>query len=204
MKLHGVKLCTSVHGSVQSPATSTRPWETNDIARRGKVDAGTNSKQSAESRGSRYIPPRTGILYIKLVDGFFKKAIYSTVRTFDHYYAKEVATSLTAGMTMMEYAIKNSKLRLSEAVALYYSMDAESSAEPMTILAKLVVLLDDPYDAKKMIRRMTKEDKGRLFILKTLLGSVLRPILGIYNGYYSLDLSTFHELGKYKINDSSI
>lgn len=68
-------------------------------------------------------------------------------------------------------------------------MDAEASPEPMSILAKLVVLLDDPYDAKKMIRRMTNGDKARLVLLKSFLGVVLKPILGLYNGYYSLDLS---------------
>ena len=69
------------------------------------------------------------------------------------------------------------------------SMDAEASSEPMSILAKLVVLLDDPYDAKKMIRRMTHGDKARLILLKSFLGTVLRPTIGLYNGYYSLDLS---------------
>jgi hypothetical protein len=192
MNLASATMCNSVHGSNPSPtAAITRPWETN-VKRRAKSSRNmleSTSMMDAEACNGRYIPPRTGILHIKLVDGFYKKAFYSTVRTFDHFYAKEVATSLASGMTMMEYAIKNSKLRLSEAVALYYSMDAESSIEPMSILAKLVVLLDDPYDAKKMIRRMTKDDKGRLFLLKTILGSVLRPVLGIFNGYYSLDLS---------------
>lgn len=129
--------CSSATGATSTSPTTDGPYSpmkavSNHSGRRANrlsqiIQVEKNQSHKSKSQfvtdnpeGIQYVPPRQGILHVKLIDGFYKKDFYSTVRTFDHYYAKEVANTLDSGMSMMEYAIKNSKLRLSEAVALYY------------------------------------------------------------------------------------
>jgi Ran GTPase-activating protein (RanGAP) involved in mRNA processing and transport len=134
----------------------------------------------------KYVPPRQGKLYISVLDGFLKKDTYSKVNAQDHVYARQVASGDTS--TMLNYAIHNTKLRLSEAMALFQVMYSEGGHRLKT-LANLVVRVDNPIDAKKMIIKVTRGSKVELGLLRSIMNYTIRPILGFFNGYYMLDLS---------------
>ncbi len=61
--------------------------------------------------------------------------------------------------------------------------------EPTLELAKMILRMDKSKDAMHMIRCFVGDDILRHRRLKTKLGNAYGPLVGIYSGYYSLDLS---------------
>lgn len=133
----------------------------------------------------KYLPPRHGILHLMVMDGFTRKEKYSVINTCDQDYAKQVSSSDSS--LMLSFAVHNSKIRLGEAISMFNTM-YNDGGQRAQILAKLVVKLANPADAKKLVMKVTKGDKTQINMLKNAMGGAYKPFLGIINGYYELDL----------------
>lgn len=133
----------------------------------------------------KYVPPRTGILHLGVMDGFTRKEKFSVISSCDADYAKQVSASDSS--LMLGFAMNNSKIRLGEAISMFHTMFQDGGARAH-ILAKLVVKMANPADAKKLVMKITKGDKTQLSLLKNAMGGAYKPFLGVINGYYELDL----------------
>lgn len=89
---------------------------------------------------------------------------------------------------LLSYAFQNAKIRLSEAFDLYNTMIKRMS-DKTKVLTKLLPQIAFSYEARLLVSRVTHEDRNDMSKLKASMGPALRPIFGLPNGYYALDLS---------------
>jgi len=88
----------------------------------------------------------------------------------------------------MLYAVQNSKLRHKEALFLYNSL-VQDTGDPFRALNQLLPRMTNSNDARALVSRVVGEDTMQMGILKQSTGLALRPLFGVPNGYYKLDLS---------------
>ena len=50
-------------------------------------------------------------------------------------------------------------------------------------------MLSTTYDSRRLLNSIVGDSQSKTLYLKKLLGQAYRPIIGIYDGYYSLDLT---------------
>lgn len=137
---------------------------------------------SPQSPDVHYIPPKEGTLHVEMIDGVQKKDSYSKLNGCDENNVKVLVSAV------MNLGARDIKLRYNEAMSLYKSMYAEG-APPMNTLAQIALRVDNPADAKRLIFRVTKGEKTGLNMLRNILESSFRPVIGLWNGYYVLDFS---------------
>ena len=137
-----------------------------------RLDEMTEMRVMATSQqpDRKYTPPRTGILHLGVMDGFTRKEKFSVISTCDADYAKQVSTSDSA--LMLGFAMNNSKIRLGEAVTMFSTM-YNDGGQRAHILAKLVVKMANPADAKKLVFKITKGDKMQINMLKVCLSMLI-------------------------------
>ena len=135
-------------------------------------------------------PPSTGIYHVRVVDGFAAKPIYRTLSTCDRDYINEVANGAGDAMvTMTSQGVEGFKVRLDEALNLYFTMMRESRHKTQ-VLSKLLPQMDNQADAKELVIKALNNDTGDMMRLKRTMGSSLKPMLtDAPTGYYCLDLS---------------
>jgi hypothetical protein len=138
---------------------------------------GTNSK--------KYVPPKKGVLKMKVVDGYAKKARSHTISSLDNDNAMSMAKRL-GDITLMSTALPHNKLRFEEGMKLFNQMKEQSGNQMECLQNILPQLL--PYDARKLISHVTNDDRGQIDRLKKTVGPYIRTILGGMNGFYSLNL----------------
>ncbi len=89
---------------------------------------------------------------------------------------------------MTEYGIQSYKIRVNEGLVIVESLLKESGTKTAT-LAKVLPLMATPSDARLLVQKVLHGDKIEIHRLRREIGYALRPILGICDGYYVLDLS---------------
>lgn len=91
--------------------------------------------------------------------------------------------------TMIEYSLTGCQLRFNEARALYKLLIKESG-EPCVTLHKLIPFMSTTIETKNLIYYVLKNDIPQKLNLKRILGShYYRVSIGMYTGFYSLNLS---------------
>jgi len=131
----------------------------------------------------------TNLLSIRVfTDSFKRKAIFRTITNADKDFIEDIASGATDSISMTTFGVTNSKLRLDEALALYHTMALENSSKPK-ILAKILPQLSNAGDARLLVTKVLKNDRQEMLALKQTLGVAVRPLLGMCNGYYELDMS---------------
>jgi Ran GTPase-activating protein (RanGAP) involved in mRNA processing and transport len=141
---------------------------------------------TAKNPGVRYVPPARGVLHLTIVDGFQRKAIFKTLTGVDRKSIANAAGSPTDRAALILHAISGVKLRFDDALALYKSM-AESAQSKVRVLSALLASISTPADAKALVSAAIGGSKSESIALKRSLGSAVKPLTGIFNGYYSLD-----------------
>lgn len=137
--------------------------------------------------GKRFIPPRKGILRMKIADGFVRKKAFYTLSSLDTKYAYRMAKGI-GDVTMMTDATKNTKTRYNEAYNIYKTMYKELG-DKAAVLIKVVPGMMNPADARQLVSKVTNDDRIEIARIKMAFGASYRPLLGSFNGYYALDLS---------------
>lgn len=151
------------------------------------LEDGAKPKEKAVPK-KRYVPPKTGKLIINIEDSFKRKAIFRTITNTDKEFIEDIAKGATDTVSMTTFGVVNSKLRLDEALALYHTMALENSSKPK-ILAKILPQLSNASDARLLVTKVLKNDRQEMLALKQTLGVAVRPLLGMCNGFYELDMS---------------
>lgn len=134
-----------------------------------------------------YVPPRKGIMHLKLIDGFVQKKKFYTMSATDQKYAYNMAKGL-GDVTMVTEAVKHNKVRFDEAYSMYKSVYKEIRDKAGTLL-KVVPLMTNPADSRQLVSKVTNDNRVEVARIKMAFGVTFRPMLGSYNGYYCLDLS---------------
>ncbi|RYH24941.1 hypothetical protein EON65_16165 [archaeon] len=142
---------------------------------------------SGDPSNKVYVPPRKGVLHLKLVDGFVQKKKFYTMSATDQKYAYNMAKGL-GDVTMVTEAVKHSKVRFDEAYSMYKSVYKEIRDKAGTLL-KVVPLMTNPSDSRQLVSKVTNDNRVEVARIKMAFGVTFRPMLGSYNGYYCLDLS---------------
>ena len=138
--------------------------------------------------GIKYAPPREGVLRLEVVDSFVKKANYQVISITDQSNLTSVAKDTGDVSRLMSYGVQNSRLRLSEAISIFNTMIKEGG-EKISTICKLLPQIETAVEVRSFISRITKNDRVHMGRIKITMGNALRPLLGIPNGFYMLDLS---------------
>ena len=153
------------------------------------VDVGCfNKNENIMNKKKRYIPPESGILHISIVDSFKRKAIYRTVTSSDKEFIEVIAQGTSDSVSMTTFGLSTAKLRLDEAVALFKAMSNENRNKAQ-VISKILPQLAQSGDARLLVTKVLKNDRQEMMTLKQTLGVAVRPLLGMANGYYTLDMS---------------
>jgi hypothetical protein len=104
----------------------------------------------------------------------------------DRRNISSAAGSPTDRAALILHAVSGVKVRFDDALALYKAM-AESSHSKVRILSALLAQVESPSDAKALVSAAIGGNKSETLALKRSLGSAVKPLTGIFNGYYSLD-----------------
>jgi hypothetical protein len=78
-------------------------------------------------------------------------------------------------------------MRVDEAEMIHQEI-AKQSGNPIGVLAKLLPVVSSVYDARRMLNSIIGDSQSKTLYLRKLLGPAYRPIIGIFDGYYCLDL----------------
>jgi hypothetical protein len=88
----------------------------------------------------------------------------------------------------MLYAIDSFQLYLEEAQLLIREIGSRSD-DPTLALSKILLRMKSSFSAMKLMHCYTANDILKIRRLKQRLGNAYYPIVGLYSGYYILDLS---------------
>lgn len=137
----------------------------------------------------KYLPPHDGIIYALVGDSFNHKGSKKIVTAVDHSNMMDVIRrGVDNIVTVLEFGIQATYLRQKEAVQIFNAMHTEIK-DPAIVVAKILPRMADPIEARSLMMQVINFDKASLRRLMAILGNAFNPLLGIYDGYYSLDMS---------------
>lgn len=94
-------------------------------------------------------------------------------------------------VTLLLYAVDSLWLRLEEAQLLYaFARQRGDSDDPTAALAKILLRMQVGSEAMRMLACCVGDDVVKLRRLKQRLGNAYGPLVGLFSGYYALDLSS--------------
>jgi hypothetical protein len=144
--------------------------------------------ESATEGVLRYVPPRHGTLKIRVIDGFTLKDTYRVLSLTDRTYIDEIARQSGDLLTMTTYGTQNYKMRYVEALGVADTLLKENS-NMIQILAKILPQMASALDSRQLVGKLLHNNKTEIGKLKREVGFALKPMLGVMDGYYHLDLS---------------
>jgi Ran GTPase-activating protein (RanGAP) involved in mRNA processing and transport len=172
---------------------------------------GSNGALSvSKSTFVRYVPPTQGWLRLRLVESFLQPIEHSSVVSPNDASDSKASTPPTSyamsrhqcqklleeimkmsksnPMTLLLYAIDTTWLRLEEA-QLLYAFASKKADDPTIVLARILLRMQSGVEARRLVHYCMGDDILKLRRLKQRLGSVYYPLLSIYSGFYTLDMS---------------
>lgn len=130
----------------------------------------------------KYIPPRSGVLRMDIIDGMRRKKTFKFLSEWD---CTKICV-LTKGQQDMcraiTWGIKLLKLRLAEAICLFHVMENEKTVTRVKLLAAILPHLDTPTECRKFLSQCTDDDKLEIQNVKKIMGYSMRIMLGTYDG----------------------
>ena len=100
----------------------------------------------------------------------------------------QVADTSADSASMGMFGLEASKIRLDDALIVCQNMSKESKNKA-NVLARLLRQMSTVDQARQLIDKVIQGDKSELLRLKREIGDCLRPLLGVPNGFYMLDMS---------------
>jgi hypothetical protein len=143
---------------------------------------------SSKLTSMKYIPPKVGTMYVDIEDSFSSKGSDAMMSTDAHDMMMDMISGGTASRAkVLTFSIQHAKIHLREAEKIFQTMSTEIK-DPAVIVQKLLPRMSNVKEAKQLLLT-SLTDIGSLNRLRKLMGSCLNPMIGLYNGYYHLDLS---------------
>jgi hypothetical protein len=91
-------------------------------------------------------------------------------------------------LSLLLYSLDSAVVYLEEA-KLYFQEISSKTEDSVAALAKILLHMHCAGDAMRLIKSFVGTDILRIRRLKQVLGNAYCPLIGIYSGYYSLDLT---------------
>jgi hypothetical protein len=143
---------------------------------------------SVKLTSMKYIPPKTGTIVVEIEDSFSSTGSDAVMSGNAHFLMLDmIAGGTESNAKILNYSIQHAKIHLREAEQIFQTMSAEVK-DPALIVQKLLPRMASVRDAKQLLLT-SLTDVHALNRLRKLMGSCLNPMIGLYNGYYELDLS---------------
>jgi len=143
---------------------------------------------STKLTSMKYIPPKVGTMHIEVEDSFSSTGTNAVMSTNAHTNMMEMVQGGTESHArILTFSIQHAKMHLREAEQIFQRMTSEVK-DPAHIVKKLLPRMASVRDAKQLLLT-SLTDVHSLNRLRKLMGSCLNPMIGLYNGYYELDLS---------------
>lgn len=137
----------------------------------------------------KYVPPYDGTAYILVGDSFNHKGTRKIVTAVDHSNMMDVIRKGVDNIvTVLEFCIQSTYLRQKEAIQIFNAMHQEIK-DPAVVVSKILPRMADPLEARSLMMQVINFDKVALRRLMAIMGNAFNPLLGIYDGYYALDMS---------------
>lgn len=135
----------------------------------------------------KYIPPKTGILYLEVIDGFKKKEKEFLVSSCDQENAVKMAKSI-GDVSLLAKALSNTKIRYAEALSMYKELYG-STGNQAESFASILPQIAYPSDARLLLSSITNDDRVKIAQISRAVGALYKPIFLGINGHYELNLS---------------
>lgn len=143
---------------------------------------------SAKLSSMKYVPPKAGTMWVEVEDSFSTQGADAVMSESAHSQMLEIVRGGTESLAkVLNYSIQHAKMHLREALQIFYTMSGEVK-DPALVVQKLLPRMATVKDARQLLLT-TLSDVRSLNRLRKLMGSCLNPMIGLYNGYYQLDLS---------------
>jgi hypothetical protein len=136
-----------------------------------------------------YVPPHTGIIHLRVSDGYLRKEMCKVVSASDQENVMTLAGADDDNkVKLLSFSLANTKIRMREAWGVYQMILVETR-DRVAALEVLLPFMYDPKEAKALMSKALNNDRVELARLREKMGLSLKPIVGMPDGYYSLDLS---------------
>lgn len=149
-----------------------------------------------ESSSIKYTPPRIGLLHIEVVERIDEDLIDMEIIENHAFSLNKSACSRIIKVSedtldpflFLSFIFDCYSLNFEDA-RLLYKIILKKSSDPVHSVSLLLPRLTNHYDAKMFLRACFGYDMRKVRRLKTILGNYYFPLVGIFSGYYNLDLS---------------
>lgn len=142
---------------------------------------------STSGAPSRYMPPRQGIIHLEVLKSYIatddSRAL--TSEQCDNLLRSAQNTSHAA--KVINYGAEGDKLRFAESLELFKVLEKENNNSTAT-LSVLLPQCVNSSDAKNLAFSSGGDQEKIRMRVETALGAAYRPIMGLADGYYALDL----------------
>ena len=143
---------------------------------------GSNNNQNI-----RYIPPDRGIIRLEIIESFNDANEIGCLSKEQCKYLLDAVERTSDPSLMLEYGMDLSNLYLDEA-GMVFSKLSQYEDVKVLILSKIIPRMATTLDANTLVKiHLGNESKANRH-LKKALGWSYHPLLGMFNGYYILDL----------------
>jgi len=160
--------------------------------------------QANNAGATKYIPPKTGVIVMDIIDGMKSKPEYKFISKWEAKKLAEIASATDDVASTISTGIKLLKLRVPEALTLFRIMDKAKSIVKTKLIALLLPTFDVPEDVRKFMSITTEDDRFEIQQVKDLVGMRMRTLLGMYDGFYLLDLKVeIHRIILYRLVELS-
>ena len=135
-----------------------------------------------------YMPPDHGKIDIEVV---LDKPMNDFMRSVSHGSVDKVlkaSKNASDSSTIIDYALSNMTLTVEDALSFYRIMLKEAG-DKMKVLLRLLPRMASPLDARQLMASTTYNEVKDKLLLQEALEPLYRPLVGLYNGYYQLDLN---------------
>jgi hypothetical protein len=127
-------------------------------------------------------------MFLDVTDSMEVKTIAKVLSISDHVHIEVAARTSDSLSKMLEHAVENTQLRFHEALHLYRSIHKDTG-KTNTVLMFLLPLMDNPREGLRLVHRVNHGTPALNAKLRQTMGSSMKGLCGMYNGYYCLDLA---------------
>lgn len=164
-----------------------------------KVSTNSSSGRNSPLRHSatsgtlvKYIPPASGTVFVKVIESFdvsgANEDLTFPLNTSQCRQIIHTAKASSNPLQLMLFGIEPFQLYLEEAQLLIKEIGSRSD-DPTLALSKILLRMKSSYAAMRLMHCYTHNDILKIRRLKQRLGNAYYPLVGLYSGYYVLDLS---------------
>ena len=100
------------------------------------------------------------------------------------------AVAKAAGDTgnLLPFGFESMRIRLNEALEIYEAM-LKDVGDKVKVLVKILPQMSSSEEVRTLIKKITVNDVLEVQRIKNSMGQSIKPIWGMTNGYYNLDLT---------------